>query len=242
MSVDCADRSRLGPAAQTRFSSILGVIDHHVSNRRYGTLNLIVPESAATCELLAALMLQEPTLIDATTAQALYVGIATDTGQFRFSSTSHLTFELCCQLVDMGADPAKAALHLYEQEKPARMALLQRFLQSFQFFAQGRICIGTLKLQDFKATGASREDVEGFVDYARSIEGVDIGVLIEETSGGLKGSFRAKDPRFAVHELAAQFNGGGHACAAGFNPHSTLEVFFPQLVAAVENHVKTLTQ
>lgn len=240
VSVDCADVSRLGPAARQRFSTIQAVIDHHVSNRRYGQLNLIVSESAATCEILAALMLKRRDWVDAITAQALYVGIATDTGQFRFPSTSHLTFELCCQLVDCGADPAGAALYLYEQEKPGKMALLQRFLHSFQYYANGRICIGVLRLKDFSETGSDREDVEGFVDYARCIEGVDIGILLEETSTGLKGSFRAKSPRYAVHQLAAQFNGGGHACAAGFNPNSTLELFYPQLVAAVQTHLSNI--
>ena len=80
------------------------------------------------------------------------------------------------------------------------------------------------------------------MDYARSIEGVEIGILLEEHDGNLKGSFRAKDPVHRVDQLARQFNGGGHACAAGFNPESNLTEFYPRLVAALETHFASSTK
>ena len=82
----------------------------------------------------------------------------------------------------------------------------------------GRVCIGTLPLGVFAGTGTTAEDTEGLVDYARSIDGVDIGVLIEERpDGAVKASLRAKDPLCRLDLVAAQFGGGGHACAAGLN-------------------------
>jgi len=98
----------------------------------------------------------------------------------------------------------------------------------------GRVCIGTLPNGIFEETGSNGEDTEGLVDYARSIEGVDIGVLIEQRPGGaIKASLRAKDPVYRVDQIAGIFNGGGHACAAGLNLKGGAENFYPRLVTAL---------
>lgn len=237
ISVDCADRKRLGPVLQERFPRVAINVDHHISNSKYGDVNLIDGGSAAAGELLAGIFIDNGYPIDPVTAQALYIGIATDTGQFRFSATTKRTFDLCRALMDFGADPAAAALELYEKESPAKLALLQRFLASFRFLNDGRVCLGVLRDSDFKETGARKEDTEGLVDYARAIDGVDIGVLLEERAGMLKGSFRAKDPVYRVDLLARKFNGGGHACAAGFNPEMELEAFYPIITEALDQHL-----
>jgi len=239
ITVDCADRTRLGEPLQQAYPEILLNIDHHISNTAYAAHNIIDGHASATGEILAGLLLDAGLPMDAVAAQALYVGIATDTGQFRFSSTTRDTFEICCHLMEKGADPAKAALELYEHESPAKLALLQRFLASFRYLCGGRVCIGVIDQAAWDATGADPEHTEGLVDYARCVDGVQIGVLLEEHDGKLKGSFRAKDPAHRVDQLAARFNGGGHACAAGFNPGSTLAEFYPRLVAALEAHFST---
>ena len=172
--------------------------------------------------------------IDAATAQGLYVGILTDTGQFRFNSTSRRTFLLAAELLARGADPAEAGYELYERETAGKLQLLQRFLASLRFECGGRVCIGLLPDGVFADTGTTPEDTEGMVDYARAIDGVDIGVLIEERPDGIKASLRAKDPAYRLDLVAAQFNGGGHACAAGLNlKGETLGSFYPRLVAAL---------
>ena len=234
VTVDCADRKRLGPLLAEHFLTIALNVDHHISNSLYAERNLIEGTASATGEILAGIYLDNGYPMDPIIAQALYIGIATDTGQFRFAATTKQTFELCRELMEHGADPAAAALELYEKESPAKLALLQRFLASFEYLAGGRVCIGTLRTADFEETGARKEDTEGLVDYARAIEGVEIGVLLEEMGDQLKGSFRAKDPINRVDQLARQFNGGGHACAAGFNPEEPLETFYPKLVSVLE--------
>lgn len=236
VSVDCADRKRLGPVLQESFPEVYLNVDHHISNSCYGKENLIIGEASATGEILAGLFLDNGIAMDAVTAQALYVGIATDTGQFRFSSTTRRTFDICHRLMEFGADPAGAAMELYEKESPAKLALLQRFLASFTFLCDGKVCLGRIDDEAWSATGASKEDTEGLVDYARAIEGVEIGILLEERDGSLKGSFRAKDPVHRVDQLAAAFNGGGHACAAGFNPGEPMESFYPRLEKALRDH------
>jgi len=210
------------------------VFDHHVSNTGYAQHNFVDPASAATCEILAGLFLDADLPVDATAAQALYTGIVTDTGQFRFNSTTRRTFLLAAELMARGARPVEAGYELYERETAGKLQLLQRFLASLQLECAGRLCIGTLPDGIFAETGTNQEDTEGLVDYARSIDGVDVGVLIEERPGAIKASLRAKDPAYRMDRIAAQFNGGGHACAAGLNlKNAALAEFRPRLVAAV---------
>jgi len=240
VSVDCADRTRLGDTLNEAYPDIFLNIDHHISNTAYADHNIIDAESSATGEILAGLCLDSGVKMDAVAAQAFYVGVATDTGQFRFSSTTRRTFGICYQLMENGADPAGAAMQLYENESPSKLALLQRFLASFEYHCDQRVCIGILKEEDWESTGAEKEDTEGLVDYARSIQGVEIGILLEEREGSLKGSFRAKDPVHRVDQIARQFNGGGHACAAGFNPGKPLDEFHPELLKALSSHFEQL--
>jgi len=240
VTVDCADRKRLGPVLQEAYPEVFLNIDHHISNAEYGEHNIIIGTASATGEILGGIFLDNGYAFDAVTAQALYIGIATDTGQFRFSSTTQETFKICCRLMEKGAQPAEAAMELYEKESPAKLALLQHFLASFEYLCDRRVCIGTLNKAVWAETGATKEDTEGLVDYARSIDGVEIGILLEEREGLLKGSFRAKDPVHRVDQLARLFNGGGHACAAGFNPEMELAAFRPRLEAALKEHFEKL--
>lgn len=239
VAVDCADMSRFGEKLNSAYPDILLNVDHHISNTGYANCNIVEGESSATAELLGAVFLGNGYPVDPVTAQALYVGIATDTGQFRFSSTTFRTFEICRELIRLGADPAAAAMELYERESPEKIALLQHFLASFEFLCDGRVCIGVLNQQAWDQTGAGKEDTEGLVDYARCMDGVEIGVLIEERDGEVKGSFRAKDPVQRVDLLAKRFNGGGHACAAGFNPKLPLNVLLPRLRKALREHFES---
>ena len=232
--VDCADHARAGERLKWKFHAPVAVIDHHLSNGGFAPANLVDSASAATCEILAGVFFDNGLTVDAQTAQALYTGILTDTGQFRFNSTSRRCFVLAGELVARGASPVEAGFELYERETEGKLRLLQRFLASLRLECGGRICVGTLPAGIFEETGSSAEDTEGLVDYARSIEGVDIGALIEErTGGGVKASLRAKDPAFRVDLVAAQFNGGGHACAAGLNLKTGAEDFPARLVAAL---------
>ena len=232
--VDCADLARAGDRFKQRFPSPLANFDHHLSNPGYAGNNFVDSGSAATCEILAGLFFDHGLTVDAVTAQALFVGIATDTGQFRFHSTSHRTFQLAARLMECGAQPAVAGAELYERETLGKLQLLQRFLASLTLECGGRVCIGVLPAGSYEETGTQPEDIEGMVDCARGIDGVEVGVLIEERGGAIKASLRAKDPAVRVDQVAAQFGGGGHACAAGLNqPGATLAGFHAQLSAAL---------
>ncbi len=236
--VDCADHARAGERLKAHYTAPAAVIDHHLSNIGYGAANLVDSGSAATCEILAGIFLDNSLPIDAQSAQSLYTGIMTDTGQFRHNSTSRRCFLLAGELVRLGANPTEAGYEVFERESEGKLRLLQHFLASLQRECGGRACIGTLPPGIFATTGATSEDTEGLVDYARCIDGVDIGALIEERPDGtFKGSLRAKDPSYRVDLIAAQFGGGGHACAAGLNVKTNPENFRARFVAAMARSI-----
>lgn len=235
---DCADHERVGDRLKAAFPSPLGNIDHHLSNRGYAVHNIVDAAAAATCEILAGLLLDAGLAIDPAAAQALYAGIVTDTGQFRFASTSRRVFQITGGLIDAGADPVAVSTQIYERESFEKLELLGCFLASLRRECGGRVCVGFLPQDAFTRTGALREDTEGLVDYARAIDGVDIGVLVEERPGGVKASLRAKDPRMRVDLIAGLFGGGGHACAAGLNTTGTIEEFTGRLVAAIDARLR----
>lgn len=241
--VDCADHDRAGEKARGRFPAPYASIDHHISNSGFASYNLIDVHAAATCEILAGIFFDNGYTVDAKAAQGLYAGIMTDTGQFQFNSTTRRTFMLAAELVQLGVSPAEVGAEVYERESAGKLQLLQRFLASFRMECGGRVCVGMLPQGVFEETGTLPEDTEGLVDYARSIDGVDIGVLIEERPGGMKASLRSKDPVYRVDQIAAVFGGGGHACAAGLNfKNSTLAEFRLRLMAALEEQLARVSK
>jgi len=241
VSVDCADFKRTGERLNTVFPEVALNVDHHISNKLYGEENFVIATACATAEILAGFYFDNGYEIDAVTAQALYVGIATDTGQFRFPSTTPDTFEVARRLCECGAKPSEAAYELYERESFAKIKLLQNFLDSLTMEFDDRVCVGLIEDGVYESTGATIDDSEGLVDYARAIDGVDIGVMLENRAGALKASLRAKDPKYRVDQIAKQFGGGGHACAAGLNvDDSSIQEFYPQLMAAIGAHLKSL--
>lgn len=242
ITVDCSAIDRIGLDYSAIFKSVDLCIDHHVSNNGFAKVNWIDSSTAATAEILAGVAHDLNLDIDPVTAQALYIGLATDTGQFRYEATSVRVFELSAWLLKKGASAHEAAYELYERESANRIKLLQSYLATLEQHLDGKLAIGNITQQMFAETQTSREDTEGFIDYARSIEEVDVAVLLEEQpNGAVKGSLRANFPKFRVDQLAGIFGGGGHACAAGFHSEESLKDFVPQLIKTVSEHLKKVS-
>jgi phosphoesterase RecJ-like protein len=238
--IDCADHGRAGERLKARFPLPEGAIDHHLSNAGFAKVNIVDSGSAAACEVLAGMCIDAGLAMDAQTATALYTGIITDTGQFRYNSTSQRTFVLAGELVSRGASPPEAGYELYERESAGKLRLLQKFLASLQMELGGRVCIGFLEPGVFEATGTTAEDTEGLVDFARCVDGVDIGVLIEERPDGVKASLRSKDPLCRLDVVAGKFGGGGHACAAGLNLKKGIAEFRALLLPALAESLQAV--
>lgn len=226
--LDCGDLNRVGPEALPiiREAPVIINIDHHVTNTGFGDLQLVDPDACATAEIIHRLVSRMDVPIEADMATAIYTGIFTDTGSFRFANTNQAAFAICDEMVARGADPYKVAKHVYGTYSLGRIKLLNRALDSIEISDNGRLSLMTLTREMFDETGTQPEDVDGMINYARRIEDIKIAVLIQEYPNGngtgpVNGRSRyhvslRSDGSVDVSRIAALFGGGGHKSAAGF--------------------------
>lgn len=234
IAVDCADFRRIGEVSRSfGVNSQLLNIDHHPTNNGFGAVNVIRPDAAATVEILFDLIELAKQPLDLDCATAIYTGLITDTGGFRYSNTSPRVMEIASKLLAVGVSGYWLADWLLEKMTIGKLKLLQLALKRLTF--SDNLEIGWLYIdqQDMKNTGAVSEDIEGIVNYALNVDGVEVGILIKESKdGSLKASLRSAG-KANVAQVAQQFGGGGHTRAAGCKLDGTIEEATAQLVEAV---------
>ncbi|RED86445.1 DHH family phosphoesterase [Cohnella phaseoli] len=214
--VDCADYARVGrTAAWFAPDAELLNIDHHPTNNGFGRVNLMKFHAAATAEILFELLDELGMEPDADVATAIYTGLLTDTGGFRYSSTSPLVMAMASRLLQAGANGPELAEHLLERMTPGQLRILQRGLSRLELSEDERIAWLWVTSEDLEETGATNEDLEGLVNYPRNIEGVEVGLLFKQNGEqSVKVSMRSAG-KVNVAEVAQRFGGGGHVRAAG---------------------------
>jgi phosphoesterase RecJ-like protein len=192
------------------------LIDHHPDPSDMFAEVLWDVRSSSTAELVYRLYLDTGIQsISRLAAIALYTGMVTDTGSFRFDSVSPATHLATADLLERGDfKPNIVHERVYDQKTASQYALLGLALSSMQFFAEGRIGIICVTESMFKQTGTSYQDTDSFVSYPMSVKGVEAAVIFVEHKGRVKLSFRSKT-KLDVNQWAQQFEGGGHAKAAG---------------------------
>ena len=214
LTVDCATRQRLS-AAQELFSQKPNCnIDHHVSNTKYAQVNYVA-DLPATGEIVYTLAGKLGSKPDKVVNMAVYMAIATDTGNFTYSNTKRSTLELFSALVNDGLPLAEMADQIFNRRSLGATKLIARFIDNIRFYEEGQLAISTISLKELEESGADVSDSEILIDYAREVMGVEIAVFIREMSRDTyKVSLRA-NTYADVGALAAQFGGGGHVKAAG---------------------------
>ncbi len=229
--VDC-ELERTGSVAlwADRVERVIN-IDHHVTNEGTGDINLIDPGAAATGELIYRVIRAAGVGLDASVATLLYAAIMSDTGSFRFSNTTAAAFEIAADLVRHGAKPDVIAGELYDTRSWEYVRLLGRVLETLQRSPDGSVAWITLTQEMIREEGARADESEGFIQYPRMIDGVEVALFFKETGPGeVRVGFRSKR-RVDVSQLAQEFGGGGHPRAAGCTFHGTLDQAVEQIVA-----------
>ncbi len=204
-------------------------VDHHITRDEMVDVYVVDEQAAATCLILHDWARATGWTIDRTAAEALFTGIAMDTGWFRFSNTDERTLSAAAELVAGGVRPNDLLRDLYQREQPSRIALLATALTSLEVLSQGRLAVMTLSLGDFAAAGASPTDTEDIINEPMRIGSVIVSILLAEREKGLVGvSFRSKPPfgedslDVDVAALAQSFGGGGHRRASAARIKGTL--------------------
>lgn len=234
IAVDCADNRRIGEVSSLfpEGCELLN-IDHHPTNNRFGTVNVIRPDAAATAEILFDLIERAGLTPDLDCATAIYTGLLTDTGGFRYSNTSPRVMEIAARLLAIGVSGSKLADHLLEKMTIAKLKLLQLSLARLTFSDDLKIGWVHIGKNDIADCGAVPEDLEGIVNYALNVDGVEVGILFKETSdGAVKASLRSAG-KADVAAIAQAFGGGGHVRASGCRLDGPMEEAVKSLVETV---------
>lgn len=158
------------------------------------------------------------------TAYCLYAAIVSDTGSFKYSSTSARCLEIASNLVALGVKPVEIAGKIFENFSKNRLCLLQNVLSTLQLYQNDQLAFITVTCEQYQETGTIPEDTELFINYPRSLDTVKVAVFLKETMEGLVSvSLRSKG-KCDIAEVARKFGGGGHRNAAGFKaPDMTLD-------------------
>jgi phosphoesterase RecJ-like protein len=234
----------LGPWLKQHHDQVLG-IDHHTRGDDIASMRLVDPQAVSTTAMLVPLLKHmqcELTGGVGGVAEALFVGLATDSGWFRYGNAGVQAFELAAQLLERGVDKSRLYQILEETYGPQRLALEAKALASLEYVCDGSVAIQSVRAQDFASAGASMEDLTGLVNTPMTVGKVRVSILLAQTTPQLtKISFRSKPAApgadsgefVDVNELAAKFGGGGHVHAAGARIKADIDQARTMVLAAL---------
>jgi phosphoesterase RecJ-like protein len=235
--LDCGNIDR-NPAPELNHAARILNIDHHHDNTRFGTIDHVVPQASCTAELIWDLMRGLGVELTQSIAEALYVGLVTDTGKFMYENTGSRAHVMAAELIGAGIDVHAIYRRLYEGVPQGKLELLARGLSAVERFDGGLLTVTQLTREDYAITGADESYSEGVVDHLRSVEGTAVAGLVREllsetAATRRKVSLRATDDRVDVSVIARSLGGGGHRRAAGFST----DMEFGELIAVLRSQL-----
>ena len=232
--LDAGDFSRIREGVKREEFGTLVNIDHHYSNDHYGDYNLVMPEAAATGEVVYRLIRALKVKVDKGIAEGVYTSIVTDTGRFRYANTTPRIFRLAAELEEAGADISRISEHIFGDTSREAMELNRLALATIQVSDNGSIGSMTLTRGDFLKSGASDDDTENLINVVRNLDTVKIAIFLKERPDGqIKLSLRSKNG-VNVAEVAKLFHGGGHSYASGAVLSGPLEKALQEVLKACQ--------
>jgi bifunctional oligoribonuclease and PAP phosphatase NrnA len=241
--LDCGNIDRNPADVLKRDEAHILNIDHHHDNTHFGTVDWVDPGSSSTAEMVWLLLGALGVALDRRIADALYVGLVTDTGKFMYENTGPRAHRMAAELLATGIDSQTIYRRLFEDLPQAKLELLARGLGNIERFEGGLVTLTRLSREDYEATGAEEAYSEGVVDHLRAMEGTAVAGLVRDVltpgkEGKRKVSLRASDDRVDVSMIARALGGGGHRRAAGF----TTELEWQEIVELVREQVAAQLQ
>lgn len=237
IAVDIADRKLMGALEEKYADRTLLCIDHHASNTGYAENLLLCPDAAAASEIVFLLIKELGAAIDEQIATALYTGISTDTGCFRYSNVTSDTHRYAGELIDMGADHVKSDTLMFETKSMSYFILERMALEKMEVLFDGKAAIVSLTKKMFSESGADENCADAIKSIPRRIEGVMVGITLREDDDCFHVSVRTNAP-YDASELCKKFGGGGHARAAGCELSLSEEETKRKLSEALEDYLR----
>lgn len=233
VSVDVADTKLLGEKLSDYTDKIDLCIDHHGSNTKFAKEYYVEASAAAAAQVIAKLIRLMNVEFDKDIANAIYTGITTDTGCFRYTNVTAETHRIAADMIDCGAESGMINRLMFETKSRSRLEIERRVMDSMQFYLDGKCAIAYATIDMMKESGAVDSDMEGVASLPRQIEGVMAGITLREKNNGkFKVSVRTTD-ELDASAICANFGGGGHKAAAGCMITGTLNEAIEQIVEVV---------
>lgn len=238
--LDCSDKRRLSNFYADDPGRVEGDypivnIDHHVTNDHFGKVNIVVPEAAATAEIMAELLKYWGVKLTKTIAQCLLAGIYGDTLGLRTDSTRSWTMRTSAELVDAGANPSTITDSLFRIKPKSTVCLWEHALRNVSW--TGSLIWTEVNAETLSICGADASEAEGIVNFLSGTEGSRAAAMLYQTDTGYRVSMRSLSEEVDVAAISAQFGGGGHPRAAGATVVGGVEerdVFLSQVAALLE--------
>ena len=236
--LDCGNIDRMPVEWLQNGSGAVLNIDHHHDNTRFGTVNLVDVEASSTAEIVFDLAGVLGVDLTPDIADALYVGLVTDTGKFMYENTDERSHRMAAALVEAGVDVNDVYRRLYEHVPIEKLKLVARALENIEIY-DGKLALTYISAEDYKATGADEALTEGIIDHLRTLDGTLVAAVVRDQREGSRAerkvSLRSTDGSVDVSAIARKNGGGGHQRAAGFGtdlPYDQIIDFLRAEVAA----------
>ena len=219
------------------------LIDHHRNPEDFDAERISDIHASSTCELVYRYITQhlDPQFLNKASAECLYTGLVTDTGSFRYGSTTSDTIRIAANLMDLGVVPAVLYENLFDQNRLERLQLMGYFLANkIEVLEGGKVALAHLTVKELEQYNVVTGDTEGFVNYGLGIKGVKMSALIIDRGHLVKMSFRSKNS-FPCNDFASEyFGGGGHLNAAGGASTDSLEKTIERFKSGIKNYLEHL--
>jgi bifunctional oligoribonuclease and PAP phosphatase NrnA len=216
-------------------------VDHHHDNTRFGTINLVDVDASCTAEIVFDLAGLLDVQLTQEMANALYVGLVTDTGKFMYENTDARSHRMASGLIEAGVQVNEVYRRLYEHAPIEKLKLLARALEGVTLRDGGRLAVTYISSEDYAVTGASEALTEGIIDHLRTIDGAAVAAVVRDQGDGgraaRKVSMRSTDGRVDVSAIARQHGGGGHQRAAGFGTDLEYEEVVEFLIGEISSQL-----
>lgn len=237
VAVDVATENLLGSLQDKYAGKIDLCVDHHLTNTEFAK-KLLLRDYPAACEIIYMLINEMGVKIDKKIADCLYTGISTDTGCFRYASTTAQSYRIAAELIDLGADNGKINRAMFETKTKTYVALEKLALNNMKMFCNDRVAVITVTQDMYAKTGSNEQETEALAPLTRQIEGVEIGITIREKADRTcKASIRTYESVNAA-ALAKNFGGGGHAQAAACRFDCSVDEALEQIVKKCGEYLK----
>jgi phosphoesterase RecJ-like protein len=239
--LDCPTKERIGKVAEyLNDSQLIMNIDHHVSNEPFGDINWVESGSSSVGEMMYGIIKELDIELDRSIGMALYTAIVTDTGMFNYDNTSKRTHEIAAELIAGGINPKDMHGEIFENKSISQIRLLGKVLTTVKVEEEGRLAYMCITRQMYEAEGVKSVATDEFINYPRSIKGVDVAVFFKERvyePDMIDISFRSSK-KIDVDEIASRFGGGGHKRASGCLVKGGLEEVKEKVLGEIRKALK----